>query len=195
MKRLSVLSFVMAVFAFDGFAASRYGEPELPGWLTFIGVIMIVWGILEIILFFKIWGMTNDVKALKKDHFNETVFETKSGKARYLRKNLVLGNIEDVKRTLLKNFIDNVEYDYDELQTHGYVKDENGNDVWTSFEEQNLMKSIRPYVENLQKQYEKIGEELPIYIQRMETFSDYYTLFVKEDLMVEVEKKSDKKEK
>ena len=185
----------MAVFAFDGFAASRYGEPELPGWLTFIGVIMIVWGILEIILFFKIWGMTNDVKALKKDHFNETVFETKSGKARYLRKNLVLGNIEDVKRTLLKNFIDNVEYDYDELQTHGYVKDENGNDVWTSFEEQNLMKSIRPYVENLQKQYEKIGEELPIYIQRMETFSDYYTLFVKEDLMVEVEKKSDKKEK
>ena len=32
---------------------------------------MITWGILEIILFFKIWGMTNDIRALKKDFFHE----------------------------------------------------------------------------------------------------------------------------
>ena len=31
----------------------------------FLYFIVIVWGILNIILFFKIWGMTNDVKAIK----------------------------------------------------------------------------------------------------------------------------------
>ena len=177
----------MVAFSIDGFAAGRYGEPELPGWLTFIGIVMIVWGILEIILFFKIWGMTDNIKALKKDHFNETEFETKAGMARYLRKNLVLGNMDNVKRILLQNFIDNVEHGYGELKVQGYVKDENGNEVWTSFEEQNLKKSIHPYIENLKKQYDKIGEEMPIYIQRMETFGDYFDLFVKEDLDVELE--------
>ena len=77
-------------------------------------IIMIAWGILEIILFFKIWGMTNDVQALKKDHFCETTFETKGQMARYLRKNLVLGNMDNVKRILLQNFIDNMEHGYGE---------------------------------------------------------------------------------
>jgi hypothetical protein len=30
--------------------------------------------------------------------------------------------------------------------------------------------------------------EVPVYILRMETFNDYFKLFVKEDLIVEVEK-------
>ena len=158
-----------------------------------MGIIMIAWGILEIVLFFKIWGMTDDVQALKKDHFCETTFETKGQMARYLRKNLVLGNMDNVKRILLQNFIDNVEHGYGELKTYGYVKDENGNDKWTSFEEQNQKESIRPYVENLQKQFDKIGEKLPVYIQRMECFGDYYKIFVKEDLTVEVEKQIEEK--
>ncbi len=192
MKRIYLL-IACATMVLNGFAAGRYGEPELPGWLTFMGLIMIVWGILEIILFFKVWGMTNDIKALKKDRFNETLFETKGEMARYLRRNLVIGNMENVKRTLLKNFIDNVEHGYGELQTSGYVKDENGNDKWTNFKEKNLKESIRPYVDNLQKQYAKIGEELPVYIQRMETFGDYYHLFVKEELTVEIKKESEDK--
>lgn len=36
--------------------------------LTFTGIIIIVFGILQIILFFKIWGMTNDVKAIKNKY-------------------------------------------------------------------------------------------------------------------------------
>ena len=195
MKRFFVFV-VSAMAASSSFAYyGDYSSPkfELPGWLTFMGIIMIAWGILEIILFFKIWGMTNDVQALKKDHFCETTFETKGQMARFLRKNLVLGNMDNVKRILLQNFIDNVEHGYGELKSYGYVKDENGNDKWTSFEEQNLKESIRPYVENLQKQFEKIGEELPIYIQLMECFGDYYKMFVKEDLTVEVKKETEDK--
>ena len=195
MKRLFVFSVSMAIASSSFAYYGDYSSPkfELPGWLTFMGIIMIAWGILEIILFFKIWGMTNDVQALKKDHFCETTFETKGQIARFLRKNLVLGNMDNVKRILLQNFIDNVEHGYGELKSYGYVKDENGNDKWTSFEEQNLKESIRPYVENLQKQFEKIGEELPIYIQRMECFGDYYKMFVKEDLTVEVKKETEDK--
>lgn len=195
MKRFLVFSVSMAIASSSFAYYGEYSSPsfELPGWLTFMGIIMIAWGILEIILFFKIWGMTNDVQALKKDHFCETTFETKWQMARYLRKNLVLGNMDNVKRILLQNFIDNVEHGYGELKSYGYVKDENGNDKWTSFEEQNQKESIRPYVENLQKQFEKIGEDLPIYIQRMECFGDYYKMFVKEDLTVEVIKENEDK--
>ena len=195
MKRLSVITFclmaTLSTFAYYsdyGYSSSTF---EMPGWFTFMGIVMIVWGVLEIILFFKIWGMTNDVKALKKDHFCETVFETKAGMARYLRKNLVLGNMENVKKTLLKNFIDNVEHGYGELPTGGYVKDEKGNDQWVRFEEKNLDESITPYVDNLVLQYGKIGEDVPVYITRMKTFRDYYKLFVKEDLIVEVERENE----
>lgn len=37
----------------------------MEGILNFISIIFIVFGILQIILFFKVWGMTNDVKELK----------------------------------------------------------------------------------------------------------------------------------
>lgn len=37
----------------------------MEGLLTFTGCIIIVFGILQIILFFKIWGMTNDVSRIK----------------------------------------------------------------------------------------------------------------------------------
>ena len=69
--------------------------------VEFIAIVSLIAGVLQIILFFKVWGMTNDIKALKKDHFNETVFETKAGMARFLRNNLVLGNMENVKKTSL----------------------------------------------------------------------------------------------
>ena len=157
-----------------------------------IAVASIIWCILCIILFFKVWGMCNDVRVLKKDHFCETQFDTKEDMASYLRKNLVLGNMENVKRILLQNFIDNVEYGFTELKKYGCVKDENGNDRWVNLEEQNLKVSIAPYVKNLMMQYAKIGEEVPAYIVRMETFGDYYRLFVKEELAVEIEKKTEK---
>ena len=49
---------------------------------TIIAVILIAWGVLEIILFFKIWGMTNNVKKLKKDKALDIIDAI--DKARYL---------------------------------------------------------------------------------------------------------------
>ena len=66
---LSVTTALSSYAYYDDYSSSN-------GLLTFMSIIMIVWGILEIILFFKIWGMTNDIKALKKDYLNEYNYET-----------------------------------------------------------------------------------------------------------------------
>lgn len=194
MKRFFILSVAMVVASSSFAYYESYSSSESSGWTTFIGIVMIVWGVLEIILFFKVWGMTNDIKVLKKDYFNETIFETKTDMLGHLRRNLVLGNMENVQRIFLQNFMNNVECGFEALPTFGYVKNGDGHEERTDFREKNLKETIRPYVESLQKQYNKIGAEIPVYIQRMETFGDYYELFVEKDLAVEVEKNSDNKE-
>jgi hypothetical protein len=133
--------------------------------VEFIAIVSLIAGILQIILFFKVWGMTNDIRELKKDHFCETDIETYYQKATFARKNLVLGRKEQVKSMLLKNFIHNIE--------QNYINNE---------------QSLRPYVDNLKAQFEKIGEKLPEYIDKMETFGDFYQLFSKDDFKVEKEK-------
>lgn len=37
----------------------------------FLSIVLIVFGVLQIILFFKMWGMTNNVKEIKKRYFDE----------------------------------------------------------------------------------------------------------------------------
>ena len=108
--------------------------------VEFIAIVSLVAGVLQIILFFKVWGMTNDVKALKKDHFCETQFVGYGQTASYLRRNLVLGNTDNVKRILLQNFIDNVEQAYGELKRGDYEKDENGREKWVDYQEKTYEK-------------------------------------------------------
>jgi len=38
---------------------------DTPALLTFLEILCVVWGILNIVLFFKIWGMTNDVTEIR----------------------------------------------------------------------------------------------------------------------------------
>lgn len=178
----AVITAVNCFAYYDDYSSSP--SFELPGWVTFMGYLMIAWGILEIILFFKIWGMTNDIRALKKDFFHEKTDESYYLMAKNLRKNLVLGNIEHVKKTLLTNFMDEIMKSYAKLPLQGYEKDGNGKDHLVSYEEKNLRTPIAPYVENLRKQFEKIGEPLPPYINNMATYGDFINIFTKEDLMM-----------
>lgn len=127
-----------------------------------VAIISFIAGILQIILFFKVWGMTNDIRALKRDHFSETSIETFYQKAIFARENLVLGKKDKVKTMLLKHFMYNLE--------QNYTKEDD---------------SIKPYVESLRKQYAKFGEELPEYISNLQTFGDYHQLFTKADFQVE----------
>lgn len=38
----------------------------MEGIALFVSIVIIVFGVLQIILFFKLWGMTNDVKKIRK---------------------------------------------------------------------------------------------------------------------------------
>ena len=39
--------------------------------LNFVSIIIIVFGILQIILFFKLWGMTNDIREMKNKYMDD----------------------------------------------------------------------------------------------------------------------------
>lgn len=65
MRRLIAFG-ILNIVAIGGFVYSDYSSPklEMPGWLLLMMLLMITGGILEIIPFFKIWGMTNDARKL-----------------------------------------------------------------------------------------------------------------------------------
>jgi len=44
----------------------------MEGLSSFTGVIIIVFGILQIILFFKLWGMTDDIKTIKDKYLESS---------------------------------------------------------------------------------------------------------------------------
>lgn len=170
MKRFALL-FVAMVAVSNCFAYGSYSS-EPSDWDIFMGFLTILFGILGFILFFKVWGMTNDVRELKNHYvgnFNDFFRST-------LRDYVIMGNMDCAKRLLLRKFMRDVTDSYSNLPGNSTEKKQ---------------KSIRPYVENLQKQFEKIGEELPAYIKRMETYDDYNNFFVAEDFVINKEEKKD----
>jgi len=50
----------------------------MEGLMTFTGFIIIVFGVLQIILFFKLWGMTNDIKDIRNKYLEENHSNTSS---------------------------------------------------------------------------------------------------------------------
>lgn len=69
----------------------------MEGMLNFISIIIIVFGILQIILFFKLWGMTNNVSEMKNmmELFLRKDFQRK-------------GNLDE---STPSNITDNIEFD------------------------------------------------------------------------------------
>ena len=81
--------------------------------------------------------------------------------------------------------MDNVENEYKKIQEVVIEKDEKGNLHTANYTHEQIMSmNLYPYVETLQKQFDKIGEELPQYVRHMATFGDFYNIFLKEDLEI-----------
>lgn len=79
----------------------------MEGMLTFTGIIIIVFGILQIILFFKIWGMTDDIREIRNKYLNDTANNTSSEE---VRESEVCSNSSSVN-----DKIDNPDFEIDEL--------------------------------------------------------------------------------
>jgi hypothetical protein len=40
-------------------------------WIDFLTIILLIFGVLQIILFFKVWGMTNDIKDIRNKYLKD----------------------------------------------------------------------------------------------------------------------------
>ena len=71
----------------------------MEGLIQFTGIVMIAFGILQIILFFKIWGMTNNVKRIWKKIDNKDFLSDAC--VSYIK-----GNLEETERLANEAFED-----------------------------------------------------------------------------------------
>lgn len=136
----------------------------------FIGFIAFICAVLNIILFFKIWGMTNDIRELKIDHFDTRMPEDIPQLRAYLRENYVLGDKEKVKSILIHEFLDNIN-----------SKCNSNRNPYLETSSPSMDTDITQYVNVLKKQFAKVNIEVPDSILNMKTFRDYYELFKNED--------------
>ena len=159
MKRLSVLAFALTI-ALSTFA---YHSDYSSSGVTIMYIVLIAWGILNIILFFKIWGMTNNVAMLKKklvdhSHGEDTL--------KQCRKLMILGRKVEVKEIMINHFFDEVEKECDKVN-YSYA---------SALVEDFKKKPIAPYVNKLENNLSSIGEAVPENINKLATFGDYIDL-------------------
>ncbi len=117
---------------------------------SIVWIIIIVFGILQIILFFKIWGMTNDIEKIK-NKYCRTDNVKKAGITGIKSAVVKMKNLGQKKEAL--EFLDNMMQKrldglFDELHTSD-----------TPIEE--LDKHWSNYVRGYTKMYAYLGEEIP----------------------------------
>lgn len=92
----------------------------MEGMFTFVGIIIIVFGILQIILFFKMWIMTDNVKKIK-DAIQISGYPSGVSPAKV---EFILGNTEKAKEMATKEFIIDIYKIYAEVCNHVYTEPE-----------------------------------------------------------------------
>ena len=152
MKKIILPILLLAISA-NAFAAG----PDTST-IEFLTIVLIIWGILEILLFFKIWGMTNDVRKIE-GLLNENYSINSLALEAKIRKDIICGDKEHAKKLLLANFFKQVNTKYEsEYQVHPTA-------------------TIEEYVNTLQSQFNQIGEELPDNIKNLKKLSDFSRVF------------------
>lgn len=122
---------------------------------AFLSVILIIFGILQIILFFKLWEMTNDVRRIS-EKIGAQPIDTFVKLEQSIRKLLLEGKkdqaIDLLKSNLVKDVVGCISAKY-------------------SIEDINKIK------DNYRKYYEKLGVPFPEQIEKINTLSDLEKLF------------------
>lgn len=68
--------------------------------LNFVSIIIIVFGILQIILFFKLWGMTNDIREIKNKYMDDQYKRTIEGSVEVRDKRPIQPLEKDIKKEI-----------------------------------------------------------------------------------------------
>lgn len=113
--------------------------------LTFTGVVMIAFGVLQIILFFKMWMMTNDVRKIKGKLkcSNSSLWE--------VRRALLKGDSELAKELLMNCLLD-------DLERYGYsgVGFNSIDEIWKKYD----------------APFKQLEIEIPERLKQLKSFSD-----------------------
>ena len=152
---------IFAVCSLNTFAYSS--GSDISDTFTFLSIVMIVAGILEIILFFKIWIMTNHVALLKKKIVD---FSYGSDLDKTCRRLLIMGRREEVRDIMIDQFVDELEKRLEMTRGQEFML------------EKLKAESIAKYVNQLEQNLNSIGEPVPENIQKLATFGDYMKLTV-----------------
>lgn len=122
----------------------------MDGMFTFIGWIIIIFGILQIILFFKVWEMTNNVaKISKKIGCNNSSTDS-------IRKLLLKGENKKAYETIIESMI---------------------LDIDLVFSGESSYESIEDVRQAYSKGLEKIGYSIPDPIKNINSYDDYKNLY------------------
>lgn len=159
MKRIQMTT-IGLMTALSSFAAGSGSSPD-EGWITFLAVLYIVGAVLQIILFFKVWGMTNDVDSLKRRIVDNT---RGADLQRQCRRLAVMGDKAQIRELMLDLFFEELEAEYE--KSH-----------YTTYNLQELKKrSLGAYKDRLRSNLSSIGEPVPEDIKNLQTFDDYLSL-------------------
>lgn len=141
------------------------------GTMTIISIVLVIWGLLEIILFFKVWGMTNDVEIIKNklvvEDESNVYAEMEASRIRLIVRNLYYLNKNDEAFEALNKYL---YYKYYGIRTyHRLYKNADGK-YYTYIDDKKYM--VEDYIKNLIVSiiplYEKLGREIP---QSLDTFN------------------------
>lgn len=109
----------------------------MEGMFTFVGIIIIVFGVLQIILFFKMWGMTNDV-----GNINSKLHEAKDENKEY-ELLMISGKDEAVYQILTNKLSKDI------------------HEAYQSFSESYYEKEVKRLLGIYKPKFLKIGKEIP----------------------------------
>lgn len=112
-------------------------------------IILLIFAVLQIVLFFKIWGMTNDIKSIKeKINPKDRLWETKRA--------ILKGNKEMASSLIVDAMLDDIQAS-----------------IFSHYGSMNSMKEVKEKYEPI---FEKVEVEMPEAIRKLESFSDVTNL-------------------
>ena len=155
-----------------------YSDSSSTSWVAIVWVILFVCGLLGIILFFKIWKMTNDVASLKQSLVDNRFTSNVSG--------MTLAQLkQSVKRKHFLGYTDAAENEISmfaykkltRLEGKTLQKDENGEQfVWIPMgaetKKTNPDAYIQAVINEVKPLYEAIGREVPERLSNL-TYKDF----------------------
>ena len=155
-------------------ASASSGSDEVA--LGILSIFLVVFGVLQIILFFKVWGMTNNVKMIKDNLTQDDSLIDDSVESKVCF-HLLQGDKETAKRLIITQFVKAIDEAYTEMLIQGTNPDK--------FFEIDLT----PLVKEFKKRMQSVGMELPAEIAQLKTIGDYYNLYNPECFTFEVNDK------